>query len=42
MTEKVKINCDLDNDLLDEKLLLQLLYQNRRRRRAQRVFEPMK
>ena len=32
------MNSDLDNDLLEEKLLLQPLYKNRRRRRAQRVF----
>ena len=32
------MNCDLDNDLLEEKLSLLLLHKNRRRRRAQRAF----
>ena len=32
------MNCDLDNDLLEEKLLLLLLSKNRRQRRAQRAF----
>ena len=32
------MNCDLDNDLLEEKLLLLLLYKNGRGRRAQRAF----
>ena len=31
------MNCDLDNDLVEKKLLV-LLYKNRRRRRAQRAF----
>ena len=31
------MNCDLDNELVEEKLLV-LLYKNRRRRRAQRAF----
>ena len=42
MISKVKMHCDLDNDLLEEKLLLLLLYKNRKRRRAQSVFEPRK
>ena len=49
MIWKVKMNCDLDKDLLEEKkdlleekLLLLHLYKSRRRRRAQRAFEPMK
>ena len=32
------MNCDLDNDLLEEKLLLLLSYKYRRRRRSQRAF----
>ena len=32
------MNCDLDNDLLEEKLLLLLLCKNRRPRKAQRAF----
>ena len=32
------MNCDLDNDLLEEKLLSLPLYIKRRRRRAQRTF----
>ena len=31
------MNCDVDNELVEEKLLV-LLYKNRRRRRAQRAF----
>ena len=42
MISKVKMNCDLDNDLLEEKLLLLLLSKNHKLRRAQRAFEPMK
>ena len=32
------MNCDLDHDLLEEKLLLLLLYKNRRGQRAHRAF----
>ena len=37
--QKVNLNCHLDNDLLEEKLLLLLLYKNRWRQRAQRAFQ---
>ena len=33
------MNCDLNNDLLEQKLLLLLLYKNRRRRRTQSISE---
>ena len=38
MIQKVKIKCDLHNDLFEEKLLLPLLYKNRRQQWTQRAF----